>query len=207
MIYKIINLSDSCYNKELYKKAYLAMNSERQAKADRYKQVTDKRCCVFADMLLREMLRDNYSVTEPEFYKDENQKPHLAGDKVHFSISHSGNFVACAVNDTPVGIDVEKIRMVDLPLIKRVCTEEEFSFVLGNTENDTVDKNTCARFLSVWCAKEAYLKYTGEGLKGGLKSISVADNTGLKATPLPHLKLEVFSTEDYVCAIISETSK
>lgn len=206
MIYRIINLSNSCYDEELYKKAYLAMTSERQAKADRYKQVTDKRCCVFADMFLREMLRDNYSVTEPEFYTNASGKPHLTGDKVHFSISHSGDFVACAVNDTPVGIDVEKIRTVDLPLIKRVCTQEELSFVLKNEDN-TIDENTCVRFLMVWCAKEAYLKYTGVGLKGGLKSISVANEFGIKGNPLPHIKLDVLNTENYVCAIISETSE
>lgn len=204
MIYRIIDLTESCFSEELYQKAYTAMSPNRQKKADRYKQEAHRRCCVFADMLLREMLRDNFSVTEPEFYTDENGKPHLKGDKIQFSISHSGNYVACAVDSAPVGIDIEKIRTVDLPLIKRVCTDDELSFVLSN-EDTFIDKNTCTRFLSVWCAKEAYLKYTGQGLSGGLKSITVADKSGIKENPLPHLKLEVFSTESYVCAIINET--
>ncbi len=202
MIYRIINLSHSMFDKELYQKAYNAMSPERKAKADRYKQEADKRSCVFADMLLREMLRDNCSVTEPEFYTDVNGKPQLTGDKVHFSISHSGEFVACAVNFAPVGIDIEKIRTVEFSLIQRVCTEEELCFVLN--ADSSVDKSACERFLKVWCAKEAYLKYTGEGLKGGLKSISVADKTGIKENPLPHIKLELMGTEEYVGALITE---
>lgn len=203
MIYRIINLSHSMFDKELYQKAYNAMSPERKAKADRYKQEADKRSCVFTDMLLRELLRDNYAVTEPEFYIDGNQKPHLAGDKIHFSLSHSGDFAACALDSSPIGIDIERIRTVELPLIKKVCTDEELSFVLKNKDS-TIGKDTCLRFLMVWCSKEAYLKYTGEGLKGGLKSISVADKTGIKENPLPHIKLELMGTEDYIGAIISE---
>ncbi len=206
MIYRIINLSDSIFDEELYKKAYLSMTPERQKKADRYKQTSDKKCCVFADMLLREMLRDNYCVAEPEFYIDENQKPHLKGDKVHFSISHSGEFVACGLDSAPIGIDIENFRTVDLNLIKRVCTDEELSFVLA-TDDNTISKDTCVRFLMVWCAKEAYLKYTGQGLKGGLKSISVADKSGIKKNPLPHIILNIIETENYICAIINEISK
>ncbi len=203
MIYKIINLSGNLYDEKLYEKAYNAMTPERQKKADRYKQPSDKRCCVFADMLLREMLRDNYSVAEPDFYIDENQKPHIVGDKIHFSLSHSGDFIACAIDSSPIGIDIEKIRTVELPLIKRVCTDEELSFVL-KSEDSTINKDTCVQFLKVWCAKEAYLKYTGQGLKGGLQSISVADENGIKTNPLPHIKLELISTEDYIGAVISE---
>ncbi|MBQ8001503.1 MAG: 4'-phosphopantetheinyl transferase superfamily protein [Ruminococcus sp.] len=199
MIYRIINISESCYSEELYQKAYLAMTSQRQAKADRYKQEADKRCCVFADMLLREMLGEYFCIESPEFYTDEKGKPHLKGDTVHFSISHSGDYIACAAGSAPVGIDIEKIRTVELSLIKRVCTDEELSYVLSGNNAD------CERFLQVWCAKEAYLKYTGQGLSGGLKSITVADKAGIKSNPLPHLKLEAFSTEEYVCAIINES--
>lgn len=204
MIFRIINTKDNFCNEELYRKAYNAMDNARKAKADRYRQEADKRCCVFSDMLLREMLREHYSLDAPEFYTDEKGKPHIKGDKVHFSISHSGEYVACAVDSSPVGIDIERIRTVTLPLIKRVCTEEELQYVLGGTDTQNMDSETCVRFLHLWCAKEAYLKYTGEGLAGGLKSLSFANRNSIVNKPLPHISLHISTTQEYVCAIIRE---
>lgn len=204
MIFRIINTKDNFCNEELYRKAYNAMDGTRKAKADRYRQEADKRCCVFSDMLLREMLREHYSLDAPEFYTDEKGKPHIKGDKVHFSISHSGEYVACAVDSSPVGIDIERIRTVTLSLIKRVCTEEELQYVLGGNDAQNVDCEVCLRFLHLWCAKEAYLKYTGEGLAGGLKSLSFAHKNGIVNNPLPHISLHISTTQEYVCAIIRE---
>ncbi|MBQ2944417.1 MAG: 4'-phosphopantetheinyl transferase superfamily protein [Ruminococcus sp.] len=205
MIYRIIDLKESLYDEKLFKKAYKEMSSQRQEKADRYKQESDRKACVFADMLLRQMLKEAGYTQTPVFYKDEKGKPHLENDELYFSISHSGEFVACAVSRHPVGIDIEKKRLVDLPLIKRVCTEEELSFVLSGSTDIT--EGGCERFLTLWCLKEAYLKYTGEGLVGGLKSISFADNGKIKENPLPHIKAESLRTEEYICAVISEKNK
>lgn len=202
MIYRIINLADSIYDEKLFEKAYKEMSPQRQKKADRYKKDSDRRACIFADMLLRQILKDAGYTEEPVFYTDEKGKPHLEDNKLYFSLSHSGEFVACAVSNTPVGIDIEKKRSVNLPLIKRVCTEEELSFVLSDSAaiNDAV----CNRFLTIWCLKEAYLKYTGEGLVGGFKSICFAENQEIKENPLPHIKAESSVTEEYICAVISE---
>lgn len=202
MIYRIINLKDSIYNDKLFEKAYREMSPQRQEKADRYKQDSDRRACVFADMLLRQMLKESGYSQDAVFYTDEKGKPHLEGDKLFFSISHSGEFVACAVSRHPVGIDIEKKRRVDLPLIKRVCNEEEISYVISDSEEIT--DAVCARFLTLWCLKEAYLKFTGEGLSGGLKSISFADNNKITENPLPRIKAQSFAAEEYICAVVSE---
>ncbi len=202
MIYRIINLNDSTYDKKLFEKAYNEMSPQRQEKADRYQQTPDRRACVFADMLLRMLLKEAGCNQSPVFYTDEKGKPYLEGNEFYFSISHSGEFVACAVSRRPVGIDIEKKRTVNLPLIKRVCTEEELSFVLSDSKS--TDSSVCERFLRIWCLKEAFLKYTGDGLGAGLKSVSVADSQGIKEHPLPHIKAENFVTEDYIFAVISE---
>lgn len=204
MIYRIININDNLYNEKLYQKAYNAMDDTRKAKADRYRQKADKRCCVFADMLLRQMLSEHHSIDAPEFYTDEKGKPHIKGDKVHFSISHSGEYVACASDLSPVGTDIEKIRTVNLPLVKRVCTEEELQYVFEGDNIQNLGSEACVRFLQLWCAKEAYLKYTGEGLAGGLKSLSFANRNGIISNPLPHISLHISTTQEYVCAIIRE---
>lgn len=39
-------------------------------------------------------------------------KPYFAGHEAEFSLSHSGEWVVCALSDAPVGVDVERIRSV-----------------------------------------------------------------------------------------------
>lgn len=202
MIYKLLNIKDLCHNIQLYSKAYSDMSPERQHKANRYKNPEDKYRCVFADMLLRDILREYFNISAPAFYSDEKGKPHLVEDKLHFSLSHQGDYVACAVDEKPVGIDIGQIRKVELPLINRVCTEDELCYVLGSSE-ETNDK-VWDRFMRIWTAKEAYLKYTGEGITGGLKSVSLADKEGIKKHPAQNLILQQITEQDYICTIVSE---
>lgn len=91
---------------------------------------------------------------------------------IRFSITHTGNFWFCAVSEKPCGIDAElQIRIVSRPdkLAARFLTEEEQEYVqLGNA-----DGTASQRLLYLWTRKEAYLKYTGEGLYGLHDSPSV----------------------------------
>ena len=69
---------------------------------------------------------------------------------MYFSISHSGSFVACAIDSRPVGIDIEAYRNIPDTLAKRICTEEELLFIFEKS-----DKINYKKFFSVWTAKEA----------------------------------------------------
>ena len=202
MIYKLLNINELCSDLQLYNKAYSEMSLERQQKADRYKNPKDKYCCVFADMLLRDTLREDFGLSEPVFYTDKKGKPHIEGDMLYFNLSHQGDYVACAVSESPVGIDIGQIRKVDIHLINRVCTEDELSYVMRNP--DDVNDEVCERFMRIWTAKEAYLKYTGEGIRGGLKSINIANKDGIRTSPAQNLLLQQITEQDYICTIISE---
>ncbi len=209
MIHKVENINDIKYTRELFEKAYNAMTPDRRQKADKLRFDEDKKLCVFSDMLLREMLRENAGITSPEFAKEENGKPYLAGREAHFNISHSKSFIACAVDAKPIGIDVEAARLVHTRLLRRVCTEEELIFVTGSdnlpTENGYLSEEESLRFLQVWTAKEAYIKYTGEGLGTELTSISTIENNRLKTRLMPNLRLFNELTPDYILSIVSET--
>lgn len=78
------------------------------------------------------------------------------------------DLVICAINDTLVGVDIEKIRSVDLNIIERVCNEDELEYIL----NDTSYKH----FFEIWTFKEAYFKIIGTGITD-FKSIDYF-NTG-----------------------------
>lgn len=204
MIYTVKNINSPEFTQELYEKAYNAMAQERKEKADRYRNPEDKRLCVFADMLVRELLKEHFSIENPVFSKDENGKPVLQNKEAHFSISHSKSFVACAVDSKPVGIDIEELRPIPAQLIKRVCTCEEKEFI--NSNGEALSPSEVKKFLQVWTAKEAYLKYTGKGLGGGLQSVSTVENREIKRELSSGVFLKSIQDEEYILSIVSENN-
>jgi phosphopantetheinyl transferase len=70
-----------------------------------------------------------------------------------FNISHSANYVVCAIADSPVGIDIEGGRKVNNAVAKRYFTEEEIESIHSDED-----------FFKIWTFKEALGKCTGEGL-------------------------------------------
>ena len=91
--------------------AYFLMSPERKNKCDALKNDDDKKRCIAADMLIRKALSDKLFIPEKElvFSVFETGKPYLENGDCYFSISHSGKYVAVAVNkDKRVGIDIEK---------------------------------------------------------------------------------------------------
>jgi 4'-phosphopantetheinyl transferase len=98
--------------------------------------------------------------------EDEQGKPYLTDHPaIYFNITHSKQYVACAISDQPVGIDVEVERDINQALAKRVMSDQEFTryLALGATKE---------YFFQLWTLKESYMKYTGEGLRMSLKSMN-----------------------------------
>lgn len=88
-----------------------------------------------------------------------------------FNLSHSKNYTAIAVSDRfPIGIDIESPRVVrELRTVARkVFSDREIKII-----DDCKESNRLGCFLKLWTRKEAYLKATGQGLFGNLRSTSV----------------------------------
>lgn len=157
--------------------AYFLMDEKRKEKCSGYKNDSDKKLCIAADMLLRKALSEIFSVNEKDFVfdVDERGKPYLVNYYCNFNISHSGDYIAICINKNKrVGIDIEKIRPVKRTLIERVCAEEEKQYIFSGFEikgSSFDEKELCERFFRVWTYKEAILKLTGEGIRGNLKEI------------------------------------
>lgn len=53
-------------------------------------------------------------------------KPFLLNSPhIHYNVSHTGDYVFCALADEPVRIDVELIKSVDLKIAKRFFAVDE----------------------------------------------------------------------------------
>lgn len=92
---------------------------------------------------------------EVEIQRDSCGKPFIPGNKWFVSISHSGDYVVCAVDRTPVGVDVERIRPIRESLVHRACTKRETDYIYSEAEG--ADR----RFMECWTAKEALFKCCG----------------------------------------------
>ena len=95
-----------------------------------------------------------------------------AGPAVHFNISHSGGYIAVAVSDHPVGIDVETKSDPDLKVTARFYSEAEQVAVRAAEDPQKA-------FRRLWTRKEAYVKCTGTGIEGAIDRIpGLADRFG-----------------------------
>jgi len=87
----------------------------------------------------------------PELLRfDRSGRPYVEGNRAFISLSHSGEYVACAVSEKSVGVDVQQIRRVSPIVIRRVCSKEE---------QQALDQSDLERaFTRVWSLKEAWKK-------------------------------------------------
>lgn len=193
MNFSVNNIKD--LSEAQFNAAFDKMNSERQKRCLRFKFIDDRRRMVFGYELLSKMLAEKYKVSEEEVEITNlpSGKPvaMVKGKEVFVSISHSGDFVASAVSDTPVGVDLEVIREFK-PSVLKALSDEEQEFIEKS-------KDKSSAFLKIWTAKEAYLKLTGEGLKGFSKAdvLPVVKNGKWDG-----LVLKGVSTEDYYMTIV-----
>lgn len=121
--------------------------------------------------LRNSLLAEKAGLDDFEISVTESGKPYIKDNpNVCFNISHSGNIAVCAVmcNDfyINIGIDIEIIseNVRFKSIANRYFTESELS-ALAESGDDLCE------FFTTWTRKESYLKCTGQGLSGGLKSV------------------------------------
>ena len=182
-----------------YQKLLAMASPERKKRAAGYPKREDAVCCLAAEALLRYGFPDKKTET---LQRGPGGKPFWEG--AHFNLSHSGRWVVLAMGDRPVGVDVECFRQnrnVEA-LAKRQFTPQEQRFVGSSQE----------RFLRIWTAKEARLKWDGTGLRIPMNSFSVLDDPMGKTWLLPDGVLTLWASEHpetwekvEICEIVPST--
>ena len=174
MKYEICNIND--FDEQQYAEMYRAADAERRARADRFRYEDDRRRCLCADMLARRMLAkaSGKAPEEIAFTIGHKGKP-SANVPLYFNVSHSGNYVLCAVSDKPIGVDIEQIKPFRAGMVARYFTKDEAAYIWGDTtpttETVTVPE-ICTRFYRTWTAKESYVKMTGTGISTDLGAVA-----------------------------------
>ena len=102
----------------------------------------------------------------------EHGKPFLSyRPSLHYNISHSGKYVVCILADQEVGIDVQVHCGVNYErMLRRMVPREQYDEILS-------DVNAEEKFFEQWVLREAYIKWTGEGLSRDMRTISMDEGS------------------------------
>jgi phosphopantetheine--protein transferase-like protein len=94
--------------------------------------------------------------------KDANGAPRVASarEPVFVSLAARGELVAIAVSDCPVGVDIEVIGRNEPEPAWNILHPAERQWLSRQSGTEQAEN-----FLALWCAKEAYLKAIGLGLR------------------------------------------
>jgi 4'-phosphopantetheinyl transferase len=127
---------------------------------------------LLADILVRSVIASELKISNKtiEFNANKYGKPLLKENfSLHFNVSHSEDWVVCVVDDEPVGIDIEKIKPIELEIAARFFSDDEYKMLMAKSQKDRQDF-----FFDLWTLKESYIKAVGEGLSLPLKSFTVS---------------------------------
>ena len=149
------------------------MEEKRWKDIEKLKAQVDKKRSFVSGYLLDSMCRD-LEIEHPIYEYTQNGKPFLYSSECTFNISHSGDYAVLAyqVNAEPIGVDIQKIRLMRDGMERRLLHEKETERLSeGN-------KNRMDYLNRLWSVKESFVKMTGEGLARDFRSIYVDFETG-----------------------------
>lgn len=160
--FNISNVRQDNFFDELRKK----ISNQRDRRIDNFYFEKDRIRCLYAEILLRYALSEFGIENDSILIEcDINGKPTLTNAKnIFFNLSHSGDWIVCALSSSEVGIDVEEIKDNQIMDISRNClTDLEYSQLCDCEQCEQLSK-----FYSFWTLKESYVKNIGLGMEKSL---------------------------------------
>ena len=131
---------------------------------------------------------------------DEKGKPYIVGSEIGFNISHSDDMVMCVCSDSNVGCDIQQIKPYNEKVAKRFFSPSEIELL------DKCDDKARV-FTVLWCLKESALKYTGEGITGGLDRYAFSAYYNKNSFNMYNMSFCVFELTDYIYAFCYSSSQ
>ena len=166
---------------KLLREAAECVDPVRCKKAERLKGIGAKAASLGAGMLLQKVamdLTEGVENTDILFLEEdellavlqkppfsfsyeygEQGKPQIVNFPKKFNLSHSGDYVVCGVSNGEVGVDIQKWVPYKERTAERFFAKEEWELLQEKDEQERTEL-----FYRLWSRKEAYGKYTGQGI-------------------------------------------
>ena len=146
----------------------------KQDRIRRFANPIDAKRCLVGDLLVRFALGERLACPTSAIDIDvsDDGKPFVrnASHGVHFNLSHSGSWIVCAVDEGPIGVDIEYIRPIAPGVGRWALSLKEYDML----QQKPPEART-PFFFTLWTLKESFLKATGTGLGRPLNSFSVLE--------------------------------
>ncbi|HEY0059312.1 MAG TPA: 4'-phosphopantetheinyl transferase superfamily protein [Flavisolibacter sp.] len=163
----------------------------------RFRRWQDAHASLLGKLLLRQALKDSgLSCNLAELKYAANGRPYFE-NAPDFNISHAGDHVVCAFAARGrVGVDIERIRPIDIEAFRKVFHDEEWNHIQSSADPR-------AAFFYYWAAKESVIKADGGGLNIPLRKIRIKDGEA-RLEGMAWYHKEVFLVEDYLLQVASD---
>jgi 4'-phosphopantetheinyl transferase len=169
-----LQLSEADYKPEFQDELLIYLPEAGRKRVQDRLNMTSKLHTVAGELLARYSVGNYIGKPDQEIVLrfGEKGKPHIENlTNVHFNISHSGNYIVCAVAGTEIGIDVERVRKVNLRVAERFFSASEIHDLMACSEEARMHY-----FITLWTIKVSYLKAIGRGLTQHLNSFTILKN-------------------------------
>lgn len=156
-------------NQLLYDNGLDKLSLKRRDKIRKYHFFKDKIRCLLGELILSYALRNEYNISDKlEFKYNKYGKPYLQNiNDIYFNISHSGEWVICAISDCELGVDIERIQ-------KHV---PNWTYIFSEVEQQMIEEwkklGKAELFYKFWTLKESYIKAIGQGLNMPMNTFSI----------------------------------
>lgn len=125
---------------------------------------------ILGRLLLSRLASEFDNIDSLKISYNEHGKPYFINSQkpLYFNISHSKDMVICAVSDTEIGIDIQKISDCKMEVVKRFFADSEYEYLSKIDDQAYLNQ----QFTKLWCMKESIVKCKGEALGTSLKKYS-----------------------------------
>lgn len=143
------------FTEDNYAAGYAMLSAGKRRRVDRMHAEADRQRSIAGDFLARELLSRATGISPSELVIEttENGKPFISVPGIHFSIAHAHRLVVCALDEMPVGVDVERLRRLSQSLVNRFFSPAEAAYAQSDTSG--------LHAMQLWTRKEAYTKMLG----------------------------------------------
>ncbi|WP_182186778.1 4'-phosphopantetheinyl transferase family protein [Pectinatus frisingensis] len=156
-------------NSKLFSRAIQLLPERRQKKLKSGTAEKTRMQSAGAGLLLDYILKKHEIYGEnAEIYTNGYGKPYLRSGLLYFNLSHSGEYILCAVDKNELGADIQKSNICHMDLAKRFLHTDEYDYLIGLP----TEKQTKA-FFRIWTLKESYIKALGRGIAGMLDTFAI----------------------------------
>lgn len=200
MIYIYYTFLNEENHKILLKNELPKFSADFIKKITRFRKWQDAQLSLLGRMLLFKSIKEIYNLefSPKSIVYNDYGKPYFKGNPVHFSISHSGEIVVCAVNDhSEIGIDIEKMSDRNIVDFEPLIDQKEW-LKISTSENPKIS------FYDFWTKKEATIKVYGEGFGNDFIHFETLNNTlPIKTVRFYYKKIEI--DKSYMCHLVCKT--